>query len=185
MNIVGFAGNLGSGKTLAASMVPGAERLQWADPIYRALAAMLEVGEQALRDRTQKEAALPVAGLELVPRHLLRTLGTEWGRELIHPDLWVILAMRKAESLLRDGAYGVAICGTRFPNEVAAIRERGGAVLWVERRGTVQGQHISDRLIGPEDCDAVLDNNGSPHDLRLALRAALETLGWEGLCLAG
>jgi hypothetical protein len=167
MRIVGLAGTIGSGKTLAASMVPGAHCLQWADPIYRALAAMLGIPEYVLRDRTQKDRGVPAGGLELVPRHLLRTLGTEWGRNLVDPDLWVRLTIERIDRLQESiGADAFAICGTRFPNELAAVRQRGGEVWWIDRPGLPLGSHTSDRLIGPADCDRIIRNDGTTAQLR-------------------
>jgi len=167
MNIVGFAGYVGSGKTLAASFVPGAHCLQWADPIYAGLSAMLEIPESVLRDRTQKEREISVAGATVTPRQLLRTLGTEWGRDLVDPDLWVRLTMHRVEQLHAEAVSETfAVCGTRFPNEVDAIRRRGGVVIWIERPGIVAGPHVSDRLIGPGDCDGVIDNDGAVDELR-------------------
>jgi hypothetical protein len=167
MLIVGLAGSIGSGKTLAASLVPGARHIQWADPIYRGIAAMFDIDEDILRDRTQKETGIPDGGLELVPRQLLRTLGTEWGRELVHPDLWVRLTMLRIDRLQASRWANVfAICGTRFPNEVAAIRDRGGEVWWIDRPGLERGSHTSDHQIGPEDCDAVITNDGTVEELR-------------------
>ena len=167
MKIIGFAGRIGSGKTLAASMVPDAHCLQWADPIYRGLSAMFDVPEEVLRNRAQKEAGLACGELEVVPRDLLRTLGTEWGRELVHPDLWVSLTMARIDRLHDQiGADTFAICGTRFPNEIAAIRDRGGEVWWVDRPGLPIGTHSSDFRIGPDDCDDVILNDGTFSQLR-------------------
>jgi hypothetical protein len=180
MKIIGFAGRIGSGKTLAASMIPDAHCLQWADPIYRGLAAMLSIPDEVLRDRAQKERFLDVGGLDVVPRDLLRTLGTEWGRELVHPDIWVRLTMRRIETLHETvEATTFAICGTRFPNEVEAIRERGGEVWWIDRPGLDAGDHASDRQIGPNDCDRVLVNAAGPDELRAAVLAAWRSYIWQ------
>jgi hypothetical protein len=171
--IIGLAGAIGAGKTLAASMIPGAHHLQWADPIYRGLAAMFGVPEEVLRDRTQKERGVLAGDLEVVPRHCLRTLGTEWGRDMIHPDIWVRLTMQRIDTLAETiGVQVFAICGTRFPNEVQAIRDRGGEVWWVDRFARQEGDHVSDRLIGPHDCDRVIKNYGRPDDLRKEVEAA-------------
>lgn len=186
MRIVGLAGPIGSGKTLAASMVPGAHHIQWADPIYRGLAAMLDIDEEILRDRAQKETGIPAGGFELVPRQLLRTLGTEWGRELVHPDLWVRLTMLRIDRLWRSiGAETFAICGTRFPNEVAAIRDRGGEVWWIDRPGLGCGSHKSDHQIGPDDCDAVIHNDGTVEELRRRVLAAWTAYAGRSACRAG
>lgn len=169
--LVGLAGNIGSGKSEAARMIPEAFHLQWADPIYRGLAAMFGVPEETLRDRDQKER--PLDGLGVTPRLLARTLGTEWGRELIHADVWVRLAMRTVDRVAAAGKVNVfAICGTRFPNEAAAIRERGGEVWWIDRPGTTTGGHVSDTMLRREDCDRVIVNSGTLDKLRHNVEAA-------------
>lgn len=174
-SIIGLAGHIGAGKTLAASMVPGATHLQWSDAVYRGIAAILGVEEAILRDRRCKDATIRVAGMDLSPRHLLRTLGTEWGREMIHYDLWVQLTMDRIR-LLREstGCRRFTICGTRFGNEVAAIRERGGEVWWIERPGLSAGEHVSDQLLTADRCDRVIDNIGTVDDLRQEIEAAWE-----------
>lgn len=171
--VVGLAGNIGSGKSEAARMIPGAHHLQWADPIYRAIAAMLEVDEAVLRDRATKEEPLPVWGINVVPRMLARTLGTEWGRETVHPDLWVNVTLRTIDRVWRStGATVFAVCGTRFVNEVDAIRSLGGEVWWVSRPGTTTGSHVSDTVLTAGDCDRVIVNNGTLDRLRHNVEAA-------------
>lgn len=165
--VIGLAGNIGSGKSEAARMIPGACHLQWADPIYRAVAAMLEVPESLLRDRATKEEPLPVWDIDVVPRMLTRTLGTEWGRMTVHPDLWVNLTLRAIDKARRStGATVFAVCGTRFTNEVDAIRSLGGEVWWVDRPGTMTGPHVSDKGLTAADCDRVIVNNGDLARLR-------------------
>ena len=158
VRVIGVAGWIGAGKSLVASMIPEAWHLQWADPIYRGLSAMLDVDEDDLRDRSRKEDT----------RHLLRTLGTEWGRQLVHPDLWVRLTMQRIDKLAEEYRGGTfAICGTRFPNEIAAVRERGGEVWWVSRPGNVMiASHSSDEAIQKADCDRVIENDGPMDALR-------------------
>jgi hypothetical protein len=180
IRIIGLAGRIGAGKTLAASMVPSAYPIQWADPIYRGLSAMLDIPGEVLRDRTQKERPIEVGGIDVIPRDLLRTLGTEWGRQLVHSELWVRLTMRRVETLHETiEASTFAICGTRFPNEVAAIRERGGEVWWIDRPGLEAGHHASDKQIGPDDCDRVIVNAVGPGELRQAVLDAWRSYLWQ------
>lgn len=170
--IIGIAGPIGAGKTTVASMLPVDAHLQWADPLYSGLAAMLGVPESILRGRDKKED--PIGWLGVSPRRLLQTLGTEWGRNLIRDDLWVLLTMRAIE---QAGYRHVAICGTRFRNEMDAIRQAGGEVWWVDppptHTETLTG-HASEGLIKPLDCDRIIQNNGSLRDLEAAVRATWE-----------
>jgi hypothetical protein len=76
------------------------------------------------------------------PRHAMQTLGTEWGRKLIHPDIWVDATMRAAEQFDK-----VVIPDVRFPNEVAAVTNRGGWVYRITRPGVEQDDHESEALI--------------------------------------
>jgi hypothetical protein len=170
--VVGFAGYAGAGKNAAAEALGGVV-LGFADPLYAGLAVMLGVGEEALRDRATKELPLP---LGRSPRHLLQTLGTEWGRELVRSDLWIYRARQRVAEAARLGAEVIAFCDVRFRNELEFLRdELGGQVWWIERPGVVGGSHASDNSLTAADCDRVISNAGSRDQLTWAVRAA-----WRG-----
>lgn len=167
--VVGFAGHAGSGKNAAAEALGGVV-LGFADPLYAALGAMLGVPEDQLRARSTKE--LPMA-CGKSPRDLLRTLGTEWGRELVRQDLWIWRARQRIAEATKAGAAAVAICDVRFRNELEFVRgELGGQVWWIDRPGTAAGDHASDVALKAEDCDKVIQNAGSLDHLRWAVQVA-------------
>lgn len=93
----------------------------------------------------------------LSPRMALQLLGTEWGRHC-YENTWVDYALRAADLLLgtdtaaysqREGVFdvsaltredrwpselrGVVIPDVRFPNEVKAIRAKGGKIIYLRR----------------------------------------------------
>jgi hypothetical protein len=167
--VVGFAGYAGAGKNAAADGLGGVV-LGFADPLYAGLAVMLGVGEEALRDRATKELPLP---LGRSPRHLLQTLGTEWGRELVRGDLWIYRARQRVAEAARLGAAVIAFSDVRFTNELEFIRgELGGQVWWIERPGVVGGSHPSESSLTAADCDRVIRNDASRDALTWAVRAA-------------
>lgn len=168
--VIGMAGYAGSGKNAAADATGGLV-IGFADPLYAALAVMLGVPEEQLRARATKE--LPMA-VGKSPRDLLRTLGTEWGRQLVREDLWVWRARQRIEAAGRQGIGLVVVADVRFPNEAAFVRdELGGEVWWIDRPGIEPGGHVSDKSIRPLDCDRVIVNRGTLDDLRMAVAAAL------------
>jgi hypothetical protein len=61
-------------------------------------------------------------------RSLLQTLGTECGRNNIHPDIWINLAINRAYGLLRTENL-VVITDGRFRNEILNVRKNGGKVV--------------------------------------------------------
>lgn len=170
VRVVALAGSIGAGKSTVAEMLPGLH-LQWADPLYAAVAAMLGVSVEWLRNRVNKDTVIEWLGV--TPRYLLQTGGTEWGREMIHPDLWVKLADQRIIRAAAAGHDTFAICGTRFPNEAALARQYGGEVWWVDRGIVVtEASHQSDLLLTADDCDRVIDNTGTIDQLRDAVEAA-------------
>ena len=62
----------------------------------------------------------------------MQTLGTEWGRELVHPHLWILLANERLK-VLRGAGIGMLISDVRFQNEADWIRSEGGIVLEIRR----------------------------------------------------
>ena len=123
--VIGLSGFVGSGKTSVAEWFignHGFKRYSFADPI-REMMMVLGVDEATLRDPKRKEEPHP-ALMGRTPREAMETLGTAWGRDMIHPHLWIGqfgLRTKKARLVIVDDV--------RFPNEVTAIRSIGGKVF--------------------------------------------------------
>lgn len=79
-----------------------------------------------------KESRIDAFGLNITARHICQTLGTEWGRTCIHPDIWLHCWQRKALHNMNRG-IDVVVDDVRFPNEAELIRRLGGEVWYVER----------------------------------------------------
>ena len=69
-------------------------------------------------------------GKPFSPRLALQLMGTEAGRDVFHPDLWVHTVMRRCENAPWNN---YVIADVRFPNEIKAIRDSGGHVIRVRR----------------------------------------------------
>lgn len=174
MNIVliGLTGPAGAGKTtLAKHLVERQEffEVAFADPLKDMIAALFDVDREELEARYLSAEAKeqPVAGIGMSPRYLLQTLGTEWGRQLVHPDLWVMALHRRLawmENHLAEGQRNVVVSDVRFENEAAMIRNAGGTVIRVKRPGIKRLNHQSEDGVFPAAGDYYLDNAGSIED---------------------
>lgn len=111
-------------------------------------------------------------------REFLEFLGTQGGRDVHGTNVWVDLALPSATDPIsgvwraRHGFPSVIIdTTTRFPNEVARIREYGGQVWRIERPGVSNppGEHVSKYGVPREDCDVLITNDGTLEDLRDAV----------------
>ena len=61
-----------------------------------------------------------------------------------------------------DGWRNVIIADVRFPEEVNAIKERGGLIIRLERNDAGAGNHISETALDDyTDWDKEIDNNNS------------------------
>lgn len=63
---------------------------------------------------------------KLTPRLLLQLLGTECGKEIIHPKIWV-------NSLISSQYPNWLITDVRFPDEVDCIKQKQGIVIRINR----------------------------------------------------
>ena len=91
----------------------------------------------------------------------------------IEPDFWVRTAMRKAA----EDSRPVVVTDVRFPNEVDAIRTRGGSLVRVIRDGANGNGHISETAIDHIATDYTIDNSGSLDDLARAVDRQLGLVG--------
>lgn len=165
--VIGFHGRARSGKDSAANFLlasAGGYIYSFADPIRDMLRAIgLDMRDPYWADR--KEAIIPALGVS--PRRMMQTLGTEWGREQIHPDFWLRLAQQR---LLNDGP-GMIIPDVRFENEAAWVRGIGGLIVHIHREGApaVEG-HQSEAGISVHLTDAHVSNNGTLQDLQQVVK---------------
>ena len=120
--------------------------------------------------------------IKLTPRKLLQLLGTDCGREIIHPNIWVNALFADYKSGYVEQGVGWVeteddypnwiITDVRFPNEAKAIKDRGGIVIRVNRLDVdkftanfPQTLHPSETALDDYEFDRVIDNNGSMEEL--------------------
>lgn len=171
--IIGFAGLAQSGKTTAANIfvTHGWLRMSFAAP----LKAMLAV----LTSETDKNATPPELCGKSV-REALQTLGTDWGRGMIGPGLWVNVMRQKLTDMLErvydETIEGIVIDDVRFPEEVCLISELGGVVGWVHRESVPVLNHISEQALQRVEMDFTVDNNGTITELHQQLAGVFPLL---------
>lgn len=110
------------------------------------------------------------------PRVFLQRLGTEWGRERIHPEIWVEAWRNSlAESVVEHFGDILAVADDcRFENEATAIRKEGGIVVRVVRdgAGSVTGAgHASESGV---EADITIRNDGPEEVLRARIFGVLD-----------
>lgn len=171
--LIGIIGVAGSGKTLVAKHLIdryGFARRRFAEPIKRMLRSGLGLSDAQL-DGADKLQTLPEFG-GATPRLLMQTLGTDWGRRHVHPDIWV-------ECWRRDvlAAGSLVVCDdVRFPNEAAAVKALGGTLWRVYRPGLNTMDHASERSQRDLVEDALLNNATTIGDLLRSVEVLAEPL---------
>lgn len=71
--------------------------------------------------------------VKLTPRKLQQLIGTEGGRKLIHPNIWINATFNKCKLNENGERPSWIISDVRFKSERKAVEERGGIVIRVIR----------------------------------------------------
>lgn len=184
--IIGISGKKGHGKDLVARIIQELstgksneevletlqnpypiDRSSWkvkkfADNLKTMICTLLGCTREQLEDRDFKETPIPELGNK-TPRDLMISLGTEWGREMVDPNVWSTTLFTNYKKIVgyAPGNY-YCICGncakgffgdkravrceecsvfypnwivtdTRFPDEAEAIKTKGGILLRINR----------------------------------------------------
>jgi len=163
MKLIGLIGKARVGKDTVAnylSLMRDYRTFAFAEPMKDMLREAFPDVDFYSGDR---EAIIPWLGKS--PRQLMQTLGTEWGRNCVHPELWVLLAERRVQDF-KAQAEDVIITDVRFPNEADMILRNGGELWHIYRDSAATvNEHVS------ETCDwsgyprKVIDNNGTHVEL--------------------
>lgn len=173
--IIAFTGLAGAGKSTAAMHLVksrGFERVRFAGPLKAMLAALGLTPAEIDGDR--KELPCDLLGGK-TPRWAMQTIGTEWGRNLIAPDLW-IRAWKVAVDRLPTGVP-VVVDDCRFPNEADAVRAAGGVIVRIDRPGAgIASVHESEQH--QIAMARILHNTLDERNLREQVDAMLRDLSW-------
>lgn len=171
--LIGIMGLARVGKDTATAHLCdtyGMESYAFADPIKSMLTGVFG---DLFRDG-DREA--PIDWLGKSPRQLMQTLGTEWGREIVHPDLWVLVAdqMWKKYQEIGWGA-GVVLSDVRFRNEAEWVLAQGGLLISLSREGVAAvATHVSEQNIPFDLANVSLENNGTVEELAAAVTATVD-----------
>jgi hypothetical protein len=152
--LIAFTGPIGCGKSTAAEALieEGWVRVKFADPLknmLRSFYASCGIEDSAFVEARieggMKEEPDPfLAGR--TPRHAMQTLGTEWGRNLIAPDLWTMAWQQRVLSMA-SRELDVVVDDCRFANEAAAVRSLGGMVVRIDGRSSgAKAKHASEKF---------------------------------------
>ena len=166
--LIGLCGPAGCGKDTVAKYMAncGFTRYTLAMPLKKGLEAMLGIDLAVWDDRHLKEAVIPWLGKS--PRQVAQTLGTEWGRQQVHPDLWVKLMLRKWDEVRQSLSPRMVVTDVRFENEALAIINSGGTVWRIEREGVASvAEHVSEKGLPPALIEGVVKNYGSLDQLEV------------------
>lgn len=156
LKAISISGPARSGKDTAANYLltwlgPEWSITSFAEPIKK----MLEVIGVDCSDDV-KDIVDPRFGV--TPRHMMQTLGTEWGRGMIKGSIWEDMVEEKIQISPR------IVKDVRFDDEARMCREYG-PVLHMLGRGGIPGQHSSEAGISFEVGDIEIHNDDTEQHL--------------------
>ncbi len=169
--LIGIHGKARAGKdTLAKiimSLYPDSyRRYAFAEPIKKACNLIFGWDDRHA-DGSLKEVVDPE--FEVSPRFAYQKLGTEWGRDIINNDLWLLVAGKKVRLNKEVDNVGTIITDVRFDNEAAWVLERNGVLIHVVREEQAiieESSHVSERGLDEKYLEKAfrINNNGTGFD---------------------
>lgn len=173
--LFGLTGPPGAGKDAAALHLVEAHRfhrLAFADEIRRALLVL----DPCVKGCAPLSEIIDKYGWDLAKSHwpevrrLLQVLGTELGRELHGPDVWVNKVFAAIADL--DPDQRIVISDVRFENEATAVHLHGGQIVRLTRNTNSPDavmSHRSEVESAGLKPDCVIANEGTLEQLHGAL----------------
>jgi hypothetical protein len=158
--LIALCGPAGCGKSTIARVLEG-ENLRvrsFAGPLKQMLRTLGLTEAQVSGSAKETPCAMLCGN---TPRYAMQTLGTQWGRDLIGPDVWANACLAN----LPAAPIVTIIDDCRFANEALAVRARGGVVIELSRAGvSYSDKHASEAGVPRELIDATVSNDGRPDE---------------------
>lgn len=162
--IIAFAGLIGSGKTTAAMHLVenhNFRRIRFAGPL-KDMAYAFGLSQDQVDGKLKEEPCDLLGGKS--PRQFMQLLGTEFGRNLIDPNLWIKAWKHHADQV--PEGVGIVVDDCRFPNEADTIHNASthARICRITRPGIGARQaHVSELQAFQADC--LIENNEGLEEL--------------------
>ena len=175
--VIMVSGYARAGKDTAADYFAdhGYHKIGFSDPLYEMLAPFLGLTVMQLHKLKERQAKMLAIGERILPqfdvRYLLKTLGTEWGRDCVGSHIWAEFAYRKWLIMNRRGQLDYFVFRDwRFESEYDYFAAKIGRqhIFRVKiTRDDCQSQvgHRSEDEIALLPCDWLVENNATVAEL--------------------
>lgn len=175
--LIGLAGLARSGKSTVADHLERVHMLEqyaFADPLRTGLMEIFNLDAEDFEGDSKEQE---LAWLGKSPRQLMQSMGTEWGRQMVHPDVWLKIAEQNLNYMQNalTSVIGFVVSDVRFKNEADFIRRRGGVIIHIRRtEAPPVSPHISEAGIELQPDDLLLNNTESISHLKVKVDQLLE-----------
>jgi hypothetical protein len=189
MTIIAFTGKAGSGKDTAANILIeqfNFIKISFAASLKDALAAIFSWPRDMLEGATAESRAWREQKdewwsnrlcMNITPRHILQTWGTELCRDGFHEDIWIASLEKKLLSF--PATTNIVITDCRFENEAAIIHKLGGKIIQIDRSNTSinsDSKHSSELGLSESTTDVIIHNKGTLEEFEFAIKCMIEPI---------
>ena len=180
--IIGISGKKGSGKsTISEMFITEGFYLDSFATTVKDIASLLfnydrtKLEGFTVEDRIWRESEDRILsdflGRQFKPRDALTLIGTEFGRNTIHQNIWIKTVFDRYKS---SENKNLVITDLRFPNEFDSIKKHKGYTIRICRACLEQNQHISETALDSKEANSEFDyiviNDGTIEDLKIKIK---------------
>ena len=174
ISVIALVGQAGAGKSeVAKHLVANHDyvRVRFAG-ILKDMCKVLGLTDQEIEGAMKEVPSSLLLGQ--TPRHAMQTLGTEWGRDLIHPDLWAHAWKIKVTQKLLSG-HKIVCDDCRFVNEADTVNTIHPSEIWRVMRKDLPKRmgHQSEQESDYISSRRTIKNNGTIGELKTAVDSIL------------
>lgn len=177
--LIGLYGKARSGKDTAAAHLADKLKLHqysFAEPLKTMLKSVF--GDHF--HEGDRSGICPETGQTY--RHMMQTLGTEWGRQLMTPNIWVNLVDRRWQHVRKrmgfPDAQGMVLSDIRFDSEAEWLIANGGYIIEIQRPGVAiaESSHASEAGLHVGIPRHVIQNDAGLDELYLQLADVVDVI---------